>query len=310
MKYSITLLLSFLCLIQTFGQSETNLFDYNKNSDDTFEVIQKRALDSVTIFEKVVLEGFDSKIPFYHITNKRNKKGQYVILLHGLGDSKEAWVNPSEPYLEWSRNTTSIKDSLVTLGYSVIIPDVKYHGERSYELGFRAPESLPPVISKNEKDSKTFETLITSTVKDLRIILDYVQYREQRSDQSFNIIGYSLGGNLAILLSVFDNRINSIVGCVPPVNLPTRGLEMFDSWSEDIIQGQLDITPMKYAEMQNRPTLLLMGKTDYFTTEKEANDFIAKIPTQDKKLKFFDAGHILPNDYKIDAIQWITGHSN
>ena len=91
-------------------------------------------IDSVTIFEKVVLDGFDSKIPFYHYMNKRNEEKKYVFLLHGLGDDKEDWVYPSEPYLDWSRNITSIKDSLLTLGYSLIIPDAKFHGERSYEL--------------------------------------------------------------------------------------------------------------------------------------------------------------------------------
>ena len=294
-------------LFQIFSQTETSLFEYNKEIEKSAVVVARQELDSVTIFEKVVLDGFDSKIPFYHIINNRNDRGKYVILLHGLGDSKEDWIHPSEPYLEWSRNTKSIKDSLLTLGFNVIIPDAKFHGERSYELGFRAPELLPPVISRNEQDSKAFENLITSTVKDLRIVLDYVQNREKDADLSFNVIGYSLGGNLGILLSVFDNRITSVVGCVPPVNLPARGLEAFD-WSDDVIQGQLGITPMKYAEKQNVPITLLMGRHDFFTTEEEATEFFEKIPTEDKQLKYFDSGHILPNDYKTDAIQWITNH--
>lgn len=309
MRYYFTFFLTFFSLTLTFCQTDTNLFEYDRNKERSANIVQSQVIDSVTTFEKVVLDGFDSEIPFYHYINKRTDKGNYVILLHGLGDSKKDWVYPSEPYLEWSRNTRSIKDSLVSLGYNLIIPDAKFHGERSYELGFRAPESLPPVISKNEKDSKSFELLITSTVKDLRIIMDYIQNRENSLVKSFSVIGYSLGGNLAILLSVFDDRISSVVGCVPPINLPARGLEMFD-WSEGVIQGQLDITPMKYAKSQNTPIILLMGKKDFFTTEKEVSDFFEEIPTTEKKLKYFESGHILPNNYKIDAIRWITDHNN
>jgi esterase/lipase len=150
---------------------------------------------------------------------------------------------------------------------------------------------------------------MTSTVKDLRIIMDYIQLRNTIPGQSFSVSGYSMGGNFAILLSAFDNRISSVVACVPPIHLPARGLEMFN-WSEEVIQGQKDITPMKYAELQSAPILLLMGKKDYFSTEEEVSSFFEKVPTNEKKLKYFDSGHILPNEYKIDAIQWIVNHNN
>lgn len=309
MRYCITLFLTLLCLHQTFCQIKSNLFEYDKEIEKSGVVVQMQKIDSVTTFEKVVLDGFDSKIPFYHYLNKRNEEKKYVFLLHGLGDNKEDWVYPSEPYLDWSSNLTSIKDSLLTLGYSLLIPDAKFHGERSYELGFKPPESLPPVISRNVNDSKLFENLMTSTVKDLRIIMDYIQLRDTNPDQSFSVIGYSMGGNFAILLSAIDNRISSVVACVPPINLPARGLEMFN-WSEEVIQGQRDITPEKYAELQYSPILLLMGKKDYFSTEEEVSGFFEKVPTNEKKLKYFDSGHILPNEYKIDAIQWITNHDN
>lgn len=301
--------LTLFCFTDAFCQTETKLFEYNNSKDRSADIVQSQEIDSVTIFQKVVLDGFDSKIPFYHYINKRNKNGNYVILLHGLGDSKEDWVYPSEPYLEWSRNTRAIKDSLVSLGYNLIIPDAKFHGERSYELGFRAPESLPPVISKNQKDSKSFELLVSSTVKDLRIIMDYLQNRENNLAKSFGVIGYSLGGNLAILLSVFDERISAVVGCVPPINLPARGLEMFD-WPDDVINGQINITPMTHASSLFTPTLMLMGKKDFFSLEQEVSEFYNKVSNEEKELKYFDSGHILPNEYRIDAIKWITQYNN
>ena len=308
MKYLATLILVLFSFNHIFCQTATNSFEYDKDTDRAVVVVQKQEIDSLTTFEKIVLEGFDSKVPFYHYGNKKKGGVAYVILLHGLGDSKEDWVYPSDPYYEWGRNLASIKDSLLALGYSLIIPDAKFHGERSYELDFRPPATLPPVISRNEKDSKTFETLFTSTVKDIRMIMDYVEVLDPGSAPSFGTIGYSLGGNLAILLSVADDRVSSVVGCVAPVNLPANGLEAFD-WSEDVIQGQKDITPMNLAAAQEAPIMLLMGRQDYFTTEQEATDFFEKVPTEEKELKFFEAGHILPNEYGLDAIRWVVKYT-
>lgn len=305
MRCSIILIFLLLIANKMICQSNNAFFDYDQGKERKSEIVQTYKIDSLTVFEKIILEGYDSKIPFYYYNNNRNNKSSNIILLHGLGDSKTVWVHPSEPYLEWSRNLTSIKDSLLQLGYNLIIPDAKFHGERSYELNFRPPEYLPPSISKNEHDSKLMEVLITSTVKDLRIIMDYVESRQMTITPSFSTVGYSMGGNIAILLSAVDNRINSVVGCVPPINLPARGLESFN-WSKDIINGQLFITPMKYAHYQDSPIMLLMGKNDFFTTENEARQFYNSVPIEEKELKYFDSGHILPNTYKLDVIRWIT----
>ena len=64
-------------------------------------------------------------MPFYHYINKDNKD-KFVFLLHGLGSSKDDWLKP--------RSDEKLVDSLVALGYDVIIPDAKFHGERSYEF--------------------------------------------------------------------------------------------------------------------------------------------------------------------------------
>ncbi|WP_297690979.1 hypothetical protein [uncultured Eudoraea sp.] len=44
--------------------------------------------------------------------------------------------------------------------------------------------------------------------------------------------------------------------------------------------------------------------------DDEVSGFFENIPIKEKALKYFDFGHILPNDYKLDAIRWITKHSH
>jgi len=287
-------------------QTPTDLYEYNGSKERMASVVQVQKIDSVTTFEKIVLEGFDSKIPFYHYRNERKENAPNIFLLHGLGDSKDCWVHPSEPYLDWSKNTTAIKDSLISLGYNILIPDAKFHGERSYELDFRLPQTLPPPLSKKEEDTKLFETLMTSTVKDLRIILDYIENRN--GTKNFGAVGYSMGGNLAILLSIFDTRISSVVACVPPLNLPARDLATLDS-SEKILQGQRDITPMTFASQLHTPILLLMGSKDFYATKEEVTTFFERVASEDKAYKFFESGHILPNSYKNNVINWVTKYN-
>lgn len=309
MKYLYTFFLFIICTCQVTSQISTDLFNYVKKVNNSVRIVQNKQLDSVTDFEKITLDGFDSKIPFYHFINKRSKSKKYTILLHGLGGSKNDWMYPSKPYLEWSENLTSIKDSLISLGYSLIIPDAKYHGERSYELNFRPAEELPPILSKNEKDGKHFEILMSSTTKDIRIIMDYLELRFENSNLKFGVIGYSMGGAISILLNASDNRITSIVACAPPLNHPEKELLKFN-WSEEIKNGLSNVTPSNYSVFQKSPIMLLMGKNDFFYTEKEVSTFIKEISNTKKKLKYFDSGHVLPSEYKLDAIRWITKHNN
>ena len=92
MKYYFIFFLLFISLTHAFCQTDTKWFEYDDSKERSVNIVQSQVIDSFTTFEKVVLEGFDSKIPFYHYINKRNDKGSYVLLLHGLGDSKEDWV--------------------------------------------------------------------------------------------------------------------------------------------------------------------------------------------------------------------------
>mgnify|MGYP001004842634 FL=1 len=118
-----------------------------------------------------------------------------------------------------------------------------------------------------------------------------------------------MGGALAIILNASDSRISTVVACVPPLNHPEKELLEF-SWSEEINKGLSDVTPINYSNFQKSPILLLMGSKDFFYTEEEVSSFFKNIPITEKELKYFEAGHVLPNEYKIDAIRWVTKHNS
>lgn len=303
------LLISMLLVsvVNSVGQNPYFDFDYEK-SNRTAVVVDSRNIDSLTRRDKVVLDGFDSKIPFYHFKNNRNSDNSYVILLHGLGGNKVYWVNPSLPYLQYTKNLTAIKDSLLSLGFNVVIPDAKHHGERSYELNFRNPGLLPPVFSKSHADAEIFYDLYASTIKETRLIMDYIGGLSKESKPGFNIIGYSMGGAFSLILNSIDERINCVVACVPPLARPFSELKEL-GWSGKISEKMKAISPFYYATNQKSPVAMLMGKTDPYIPVEEVSEFYKQIPIEDKKLKFYDSGHELPNEYINDVISWIIQYN-
>ncbi len=290
-----------------YGQEPDNIFSYEKIQPSA-TIVKNGQLDSLTRFEKVVLKGFDTNIPFYHFLNNRTSEKKYAILLHGLGGNKMYWIYPSKPYLQYTENLTTIKDSLLEQGFSLVIIDAKFHGERTYELNFRDPSSLPPQLSQNIEDANLFYDLMVSTVKEVRLIMDYIQGVNRAPDLKFNLVGYSMGGAISLLLNSIDDRINSVVACVPPMGRPYTELDGFD-WADEMEEKMKAVSPLYSATDQKSPLAMLMGKTDFFIPEEEARAFYNKLSIDDKKLKFYESGHELPKDYVEDVINWLTQHN-
>jgi len=308
MRHILLIIYTIFLIANVYSQESDNIFSYER-SHLSASIVQSGTLDSVTHFEKIVLDGFDSKIPFYHFLNDRTPEKSYAILLHGLGGNKMYWIYPSMPYLQYTKNLTAIKDSLLSLGFNLVIIDAKYHGERTYELGFRDPSDLPPQLSQNMDDADLFYNMIVSTVREVRLIMDYLEQVNKEPDIKFNLVGYSMGGSIALILNSIDSRINSTVACVPPLGRPYSELNGLN-WPDELGEKMQRISPLYCATHQQAPVILLMGKTDFFTPAEEANAFFEQLIINDKELKFFDSGHELPDEYINDVIEWITQHNN
>lgn len=48
--------------------------------------------------------------------------------------------------------------------------------------------------------------------------MDYLESKSTSKTQIFDIIGYSMGGQMAILLNSVDDRLNRVVICVAPLD--------------------------------------------------------------------------------------------
>lgn len=296
MKKIKTIVLIFgLLLISTitFGQDLASNFSYYPKIEYNAKIVESNIDDNGTSFEKAVIDGFDSKIPFYIIKPKDKEEDKFVILLHGITGSKDNWINPSTSY---SKKYVKLKDSLLTLGYSIIIPDAKYHGERSYEANFASP-----ITFFSSQDSQKSYNLISTTVKDIRVIMDYIQSNSGNTTTTFDVIGYSMGGMMTILLNSVDDRMNRVVVCVAPLDIQKASKRM--GMNEENAETLNVISPKNYALLQKAPITLLMGTKDGWYVKEEAQDFFDKINIKDKTLKFYESGHLLPDEFISDVIK-------
>lgn len=200
MKKLLLLVLVLFSSEYLFAQTEKSYFSYFPRTEYNVITADSNDSENGTELKKIVIDGFDSRVPFYYITPKNEEDDKFVILLHGLTGSKDGWIYPmtslSEKYI-------SLKDSLLALGYTIIIPDAKYHGERSYEADFASPLTF-----FSSQDSQKAHNLFSTTVKDIRIIMDYIQSNSGNSSTAFNVVGYSMGGIVTILLNSVDDRLN------------------------------------------------------------------------------------------------------
>jgi len=284
-----------------YAQKQSIDLSYKMKTEYNDEVVYKSKIDSVTVFEKIVIDGFDSKIPFYLIRSSKASGNKYVILQHGMGGSKDNWLYTKG---ELTKKYKQIKDSLLFLGYNLIIPDAKYHGERTYEANF-TPANL---LIQPSKLSFAQNMFITSS-RDIRIIMDYIEAENPKKKISFSYIGYSMGGNIGVLLNSVENRFQGVVVCVAALDAVKTSIEVF-GWKDMEASNKLNyISPNNYGAFQKTPICLLMGKTDKYYTEKETKEFFESILLADKSLKFYNSGHYLPQAFVNDAINWITTHN-
>ncbi|RFN57790.1 alpha/beta fold hydrolase [Marixanthomonas ophiurae] len=296
-KIRSLLILFGLIFISTasFSQDATPYLDYDLKTEYNAKIAASDTSNDGTTFEKIVIDGFDSRVPFYVIRPGINKTNKFVFLLHGLTGSKENWINPTSSL---STKYVKLKDSLVSIGYNVIIPDAKYHGERSYEADFASPVSFFAT-----QNLQKIVNLYSTSVKDVRIIMDYMQSLPNEKQHTFDVVGYSMGASMAIYLNSVDDRLNRIVACVAPLGSVIKASMSLGLNEVNAKKMEERFSSEIYAPLQKAPITLLMGTKDSWYTEKEAQDFYDTIEIKAKTLKFYESGHYLPEEFISDVIK-------
>ena len=198
-----------------------------------------------------------------------------MLFLHGLGSSKDRW---------WREDRESLLDGLLEINVAVFAIDLRFHGERSVQNEYQSPVYL---TFGNTLFIRSRDMIIQSTI-DSRRALSYLTTRKEIDPGRISVVGYSMGGMIAIYLSALEDNFSTVVACAVPTT-----------------EQPIPIDHYNFAARSKIPTLLLIGSKDWLSSPDDARLLYKLLPPEDKKLVFYESGHKLPPEFKSDVFIWL-----
>lgn len=237
--------------------------------------------------EKIVFSGpRDRRVPgFLAMPADGNAPHPCVLLLHGIGSSKEDW---------WKDDSFptggALTERLLASGFAVLTLDAEYHGER---LGHNDYES--PTVFTLEKGwvQRARDMVVQSTVE-YRRALDYLDTRAEVDASRVGVVGYSMGGMMTFALAATDPRVAACVASVTPI----------------LKEPHSALAVHNFAPFVEGPAfLMLMGDADRRNyTPDDARALHALIASPAREIVFYASGHRLPPEWTDAAAEWIGTH--
>lgn len=135
-------------------------------------------------------------------------------------------------------------------------------------------------------DKVDYEVMIKDMVLDHQILLDWIEQQDNLNNNQITAAGYSMGGQISLILASIDKRIKKVISIVPPFIDDKTAL----------------VVPKNFIFLlKNQQVLFVTADDDENATEKE-NDYIYHlIPTSEKERIQFAGGHILLENY-VDSL--------
>jgi dienelactone hydrolase len=173
-------------------------------------------------------------------------------------------------------------------GYAVVAIDARAHGQR------RQP-GQPHPAQRAMRDMhwfgkrQAYEQMIIDTVRDHRVLLDWLVTQPHLDAKRIKAAGYSMGAQGALLLAGLDERVHAVAAMVPP----------------HLGDNVAAVAPINLvAGLQGKRVWLLTGDEDDQASPKQNQALFDAIPSQDKKHLRFESGHLLPTDYVEKLSDW------
>jgi dienelactone hydrolase len=154
--------------------------------------------------EKLYLAGWDpdEPVPAYLYYTKGNKGMPVVIMMHGLGGSKEQYAPRMQ---EWAGK-----------GLFVVAIDAHLHGERKVPGIFPEGKSLGGLGT--DYSIWVHQSAVSHTARDVSKILDALSARPEVDLSRIGVAGVSMGGSTCMVLAWKEPRISVVVGLIGAVD--------------------------------------------------------------------------------------------
>jgi dienelactone hydrolase len=213
-----------------------------------------------------------------------------LLGLHAMGRSHGRWSAAELKGRRTIENTHRLAELALQQGYVVIALDAREHGDRK-----SADKPLTPrKLLRNLHwwgEREPYERLIVDTVKDWRVLLDWVVQQPQFDRSDIRAAGYSMGAQMALLLAGTDGRVSAVAAMVPPGLTNTVAV----------------VAPRNVAaQLAATRVWLLTADDDEHASVHENAALFAALPGAGKQHLRFAGGHLLPADYVERLRPWLT----
>lgn len=246
-------------------------------------VINRREFDDFTRYKITYNGSREQRVPVYlAVPKSASRPVPVVILLHGMPGHKEFWFD-DESFLRGGLVTTA----LIERGFAVAAPDAPMHGEREAFNDYRNPLAI---WSNYTETLDGYRLLMQRATIETRRLVDYLEGHEELDASRIGVLGYSMGGQIAVYTAAADSRIQVTVSCVPGATSPPL------------------FGPIEFAPRLTKPFLLLHGNEDIYTPVDQVQALYDAVGSSTKDVEIYDTGHRLPPEYADRAGDWFEDH--
>jgi dienelactone hydrolase len=154
--------------------------------------------------EKLYLAGWDpdEPVPAYLYYKKGNKSMPVVIFMHGMGGSKEQYVQRMQ---QWADK-----------GLFVVTIDAHLHGERKVPGIFPQGKNLGGLGT--DYSIWVHQSAVSHTARDVSKVIDALSARPEVDLSRIGVAGVSMGGSTCMVLAWKEPRISVVVGLIGAVD--------------------------------------------------------------------------------------------
>lgn len=239
---------------------------------------------SYTSFDGARVNGY-MRLP--EAGNNISRPVPVLIGAHAMGRSHVRWWHESYKDRPTRESTDKITAMALAKGYAVVTIDARNHGEcKDPDLGIA--ELLHNLHWWGKREP--YEAMLIDTVRDHRVLLDWLSTQPQFDAERIDITGYSMGAHVSLLLAAVDYRVKRVAAVVPPhINNYTAIVAPLN-----MLTGLAD-----------NPVLLFSANDDEYASKKQNKALFNALPNTDKQHYVFGGGHVLPADYVQHFETWL-----
>ncbi|MDF3123840.1 alpha/beta fold hydrolase [Rheinheimera sp. 1928-s] len=210
-----------------------------------------------------------------------------LIGAHAMGRSQIRWWQDSFKERATFEQTDKITAMALAKGYAVVAIDARNHGLRK-DPALTVVDIIDNLHWWGEREP--YEQMLVDTVRDHRVLLDWLVQHPQIDSSKMKLVGYSMGAQISLLLAGVDSRIHSVAAIVPPHMNNTTAV----------------VAPLNLMEgLADNQVWLFTADDDEYASIKQNQQLFDALPNTDKKLFRFDSGHLLPADYVTKLEPWL-----